>query len=137
DFQHLDHSQPEMQNVDVQEPNFLFSFTVAIKGVYHNGYAAIPDRWVLLQSTSLTARIKSQMLAHVVQTDIPMAVVGHVNLNRRAIELKWKAIGDFCHDVLLVLSVEKIEGHMTFYLLPYFQDRKTYVFLSFSLILEQ
>jgi hypothetical protein len=54
------------------------------------------------------------MLTHVVQTNIPMDIIGHVDFNRGAIKLKGKAVSDFCHNVLLVLSVEKIEGHMTF-----------------------
>src|SRR6266508_2275309 len=92
-----------MQDVDIQKPDFLFSCTVAIGCVYHNWHAAIPDCWMLLQSTPLTSRIKPQMLTHMVQTDIPMAIIGHVDFNHRAIKLKRKAIGDFCHDVLLVL----------------------------------
>jgi hypothetical protein len=40
-----------------------------------------------------------------------------VNLNGRAIELKWKTVGDLWHGVLLVLGGQKMRGHMTPHLL--------------------
>lgn len=57
----------------------------------------------------------------------------HGDFNRRAIELKRKAIGYVCHDGLLVSYFWEIESGMTFYLLLSLQDRETYVFPSFIL----
>jgi hypothetical protein len=103
--------------MDIQKPNFLFPYTVAVRGVYNDGYAAISNCWMLLQPAPLTCWIKSQVLAHVIQTDVPMAVICHVNLNGRAIELKRKAVGDLWHGVLLVLGRQKMRCHMAPHLL--------------------
>ena len=65
-------------------------------------------------------------------TDIPMAIIGHVDFNCRAIELKRKVIGDLWHGVLLVLGRQKMRCHMAPHLLLYRKDRMSYDILSFA-----